>query len=303
MMMAMFCPRPMAAGLPGPGERLRLEASQLVALLASIPGDDHASRWELANLTLEVMGEAYREALQSSLEERPSQTSRRLKLARWQEATADLVRSINRRRQRLLIGGTFSIYADAQEQVIVTIDGEPMVLAGLSHRDERVLEARIIARFCSFNDCRVLEQQGTEDAPVEVPAGDWLIRQDRPPLYRVGAVLHCRFDTLDDRQRKAAACRDTARELLALRQSLVKAERQGVLVSWPLLGRSRKTTSEGLRLILDDRGTWLTLELPRLAQLPGDDWQLVIETVAGERQGRPTPPLVFDGESLPGLRR
>ena len=226
-----------------------------------------------------------------------------LKLARWQEATADLVRSNDRRRQRLLIGGAFSIYTDAQEQVIVTIDGEPMVLAGLSHRDERVLEERIIARFCSFNDCRVLEQQGTEDDPVEVPAGDCLIRQDRPPLYRVGPGLHCRFDNLDDRQRKASAFRDTARELLELRHTLAVAKGQGVVISRPVLSRSRSMTSKGLRLILDDQGTWLTLELPRLAQLPDADWQSVIETVAGPSRGGPMPPLAFDGESLPGLRR
>jgi hypothetical protein len=299
--MGLFCRVATAAGLPAPTERLRLEQSPLIALLEVIPTDDRAARWELANLTLEVMGEAYREALQASLDERPSKPSRRVKLARWQEATADLIRSIDQWRQRLLVGGAFTIYADKQRQIIVIVDGEPLLLAGLTHNDERMLEARIVARYCAFNDCPELQEADTDPATVALPAGDWLIRQDRRPLYRIDPLLHCVFDDLAERRRKASACRDIAQEMLQLRRALAAAQDHGALVSWPLLSQSRQTTSEGLRLILNDQGTWLTVDLPRLAQLPDADWRSVIEKIAGESRDERLPPLVLDGELLPGI--
>jgi hypothetical protein len=290
-----------ATELPAPTERLRLEQSPLVVLLEAIPVDDRAARWELANLTLEVMGEAYREALQASLDERPSRPARRVKLARWQEATADLIRSIDQWRQRLLIGGAFTIYADKQGQIIVTVDGEPLLLAGLTHNDERMLESRIVDRYCAFNDCPEPRDADTGHAAAALPAGDWLIHQDRRPSYRVGSLLHCRFDDLAERRRKASACRDIAQEILQLQRTLAAAGHHGAPVSWPLVTQSRQTTSEGLRLILNDQGTWLTVDLPRLAQLPDADWQSVIEKIAGDWQDERMPPLVLDGESLPGL--
>jgi hypothetical protein len=297
----LFCQVAIATELPAPTDRLRLEQSPLVALLEAIPVDDRAARWEVANLTLEVMGEAYRDALRASLDERPSTPSRRVKLARWQGATADLIRSIDQWRQRLLVGGAFTIYADRQGQIIVTVDGEPLLLAGLAHNDERMLEGQIVERYCAFNDCPGLQEADAHHATVELPAGDWLIRQDRRPLYRVGSLLHCLFDDLAERRRKASACRDTAQEILQLQHALAAARGHGALVSWPLVTRSRQTTSEGLRLILNDQGTWLTVDLPRLAQLPDADWLSVIEKIAGEWQNERMPPLVLDGESLPDL--
>lgn len=288
-----------SSDLPRPGARLQLSPPQLVVLLDAIPQNDLTTRWELASITLEVISEAYRSALQGSTQEQPSRADRRRKLARWQHATADLIRSIDQRRQALLVGSAFSIYADAQQQIIVTVEGQPIVLAGLTRGDDVLLENTVVDRFCAFNDCRVLrEPDHQRPQEISVPAGHWQIRQSRPPVLQIGDLLHCRFDNLEDRERKARRCHDAATEVATLRQALGTAQQRGIAVNWSLLNASRDVSSDGLRLILDDSGTWLVLALPTLTALPQPDWEAVIETSRGAVTTAQPMTLLLDGDRL-----
>jgi hypothetical protein len=296
---ALLFAAPASAASPEPGKELQLTTAKLPLLLDAIPRDDRASRWELANLALEVMNETYREALDASTEERLTQQKRRQKLARWQNATLSLIRGLDERRQALLAGSDFSIYADAQQQIIVTVDGHPIVLAGLSRGDDRLVQNIVVERFCAFNACPSLEAQETQaPEPPRIGASRWQIQQNRPPVFVVEGLLQCRFDDLQDRHRNMQLCQDTAREIARLRHTLATAKHRGTPIDWSIVATSRQVDDRGLRLLLDRQGTWVMLQLPTLANLSEMDWRAVIESSRAASEGGEATVTTLDGRQL-----
>jgi hypothetical protein len=272
----------------------------LVELLKGLPADADGARWELANIALEVLVASYAKALRVSGREQPRSTSRQAKLARWQRATRELVASIDVARARLLVDTDFTIYADPQGQVIVTVAGQPLAVTGLGRDDDRLLGAAIVERYCAFNDCRQLL---SVDASRRItrprrPAAQWRIVQARPPEFIVDGRMGCRFENLIDRYAKAEACHGAAQDLQRLRDALASAASLGQPIDWDLLSASRRPVAAGTLLILNATGAYVTVDLPFLRHLSEADWQGLGRRLADESAADSQALPVIDGDRL-----
>jgi hypothetical protein len=283
--------------LPTPSKRLTLAPSPLPGLLEHLPKDDHGRRWELANVALEVLIETYRQALLDSTRDPARSNRARQKLARWQRATSALVTEFEYYRQQLLIGGDFSVFADARGQVFVTVEGQPLALTGAGRDDDRQVQAAIVERFCSFNDC----PQVTDPAPpldAAVPTGTWQIRQGQPPVFDVDPLLRCRFSDLSRRREKAIACRGAAIDIVRLEQALAAASAQNQPIEWDVLAASRRQQAGAVRLILNASGVFATLELDYLGRLDAAEWTRLVDHLRQRRAAESPPMFQTDGEAL-----
>lgn len=286
-----------AADLPTPSQRIELAPSPLPALLASIPGDDHGQRWELANVALEVLLEAYRETLLESTNEAPRTSKARAKLARWQRATRSMIEEVESRRQQLLIGSTFSVFADGRGQVFVTVDGNPLALTGFGRDDDRVVQTHILERYCAYNPCPE-EAARPPAAEALLPAGHWQIDQGRPPLFNAGARLRCRFTDLTRREAKTRMCREVAAEMARLDKTLTAVAELGQPIDSRLIGASRRRQAGVLRLILNASGAFVTVDLPRLSELDEAEWTRLVEHLSDQATAEAPTPFVTDGDRL-----
>jgi hypothetical protein len=282
--------------IPSPTRRVELAPPPLPALLAQLPTEDRGLRWELANIALEVLLDAYRETLLASTEETPRSNKARTKLWRWQHATRSLIEEIEGHRQRLLVGPAFSVFADPRGQVFVTVDGFPLAVTGLGRNDDSVVQADIVERYCAYNHCPD-EAAPAIPADDRLPVGGWQIQQGRPPVFNVGQRLQCRYRDLTQRARKALACREIAREIARLDRTLTAVTDKGETIDWQLLAASRRQSSDGTRLILNRSGAFITVGLPYLARLDEDVWVRVVDGLSMQG-GTDTAALAIDGEQL-----
>lgn len=283
--------------LPTPSTRLTLAPSPLPRLLEYLPQNDHGRRWELANVALEVLIETYRQALLDSTRDPARSNRARQKLARWQQATSALVTEFEYYRQQLLIGGAFNVFADSRGQVFVTVEGQPLALTGTGRDDDRQVQAAIVERFCSFNDC---PQNTAPEPPIgaSIPAGTWQIRQGQPPMFDVDPLLRCRFSDLSRRMEKATACRGAAIDIVRLEQALAGASAQNQPIDWDVLAASRRQQAGAVRLILNASGVFVTLELDYLGRLGGAEWKRLVEHLQLRRMTESPPRFQTDGEAL-----
>ena len=296
--LALVGPTAMAAPLPPPSYQIAPPESRLARLLRSLPADATGARWELANIALEALYEVYASALRASMRESPRSVARRDKLRRWQAATRELMAGIQDARQRLLVGNDFSLLVDPQSQVIIAVEGRLLALTGLGRGDDHRLEQTVVERYCALNPCAFMLER---DPPVPRASafGHWEITQGLRPIYRIDGLLGCRFEDLSDRRIKSAACQGAANDLRQLRERLNAAVRRGQTIDWPLLAASRREAATGILLILNASGAYLTVELPYLARLDGDDWQRLIDWLAfPDRDGTRMPVIAAGGRLL-----
>lgn len=297
-----FCFFPLtvaAASLPTPTNQLRPEPSRLVELVDGLAPDAYAARWELANISLDVLLSSYETALRNSTSETPSSPARKAKLYRWQRATQTLMASIEEARDRLLVDADFTIYADPQGQLILTVRGQPLSVTGLGRDDDRQLHDTIVHRYCTFNDCGDLLTRGS-NAPVEqrLPTGHWQMTQAHRPRFKIDGLLECDFDGLTAREKKATACGELAKQINEVVDAIRAAGGRGVPVDWSLIAASRRPTDSATLLILNAAGDYLVLETPLIAQLPQAVWRTLLAHFAKRADDGLDTPYVIDGNLL-----
>jgi hypothetical protein len=282
------------------GRQLLAEPSRLPALVAALPPHDLGARWELANVALEVMIDAYATALDASTSEVLRSAERRQKLYRWQRGTLALLDTLDRLHERLLIGSAFAVFTDGRGRLHVIIDGQPIVFSGLGDGDDRLLEQRVVERFCRLVDCSgLLPPPEARPAPRQAPSGHWEISQRRAPVYVVDGVLRCGFDDLQDRSAHGRYCQALADDLVRLDEALEQARGDDVTIDWPTLAASRRVVDGRLRLDVNTSGDWLTLTLPALSTLDGPLWRMLLDSLRPDR-GPGEAPLISPATGAAG---
>lgn len=272
---------PAAAGdIERPGGRIQVQPPRLALLAGHLARLGEAASWDFASITLDALQQAYREELDDAARERPSTPERRAKLARWQRATAELAAQIRAARLRLLDGARFSVYADPQHQVLIVIDGRPIAVSGPRPAADRLIEDRVIAQFCAFNDCSPLKAVEAPTPRVDVATGTWILGQNVPPTFEVYRVMRCEFDAIAQRDRKAQACRQAADEAIELASALQRAQRQGYRIDWDWLS-GRPPSSTAGQLVVNGDGAYLDLPGAMLPRLDPDDWRNLVSWLRG----------------------
>ena len=268
----------MAADQRPPGARIQLQPPRLTALARALQDADPTTQWEFADIVLEAMLHSYDAELSDAARERLSTPARRNKLARWRQATAGVATQLEQARLRLSQGTPFVLHVDAQQQLFIIIDGQPVAVTAPRPEAERDVEERVLAAFCRFNDCSVVNDQGTSRSPDKRDlVGAWLLSQQAPPTFEVDDVLRCEFTDLMRREDKAAACRETAGELVELDQAIRTAADRGYRIDWEILAAHPPSSGGGGQVVVNAAGAFLEARTSMLARLPETDWRNLVE--------------------------
>ena len=172
----------------------------------------------------------------------------------------------------------FVLHVDAQQQLFIIIDGQPVAVTAPRPEAERDVEERVLAAFCRFNDCSVVNDQGTSRSPDKRDlVGAWLLSQQAPPTFEVDDVLRCEFTDLMRREDKAAACRETAGELVELDQAIRTAADRGYRIDWEILAAHPPSSGGGGQVVVNAAGAFLEARTSMLARLPETDWRNLVE--------------------------
>lgn len=259
------------------GARIQLEPPRLALLARHVESLGSAAVWDFASITLDALLDSYREELEDAAREPASTPERRAKLARWRRATADLATRIQSARLRLLDGATASVYTDPQHQVLIVVDGRPIAVSGPRLEADRVIEDRVVERFCAYNDCSPLAASPTPPPLTRTgTAGSWVLGQDLPPTFEIDGTLRCEFTSMVDRDRKGRACRRTADQALQLAAALQEAQRRGHRVDWEWLMHNRPSRAADGQVVVNPQGAYLPLPSHMLTRIHVDDWPSLV---------------------------
>ena len=260
-------------------------------LIASGSGDP----WWFTAVTLQALLDAYAEELDRAALETPSTPARRAKLARWRSATRGLIGRLEDAQTRLGQGAAFSIQVDPRHQIVLLIDGQPIVVSGPRGGTESAISARVERDYCAYQDCSMLDDAAA-DAIREMiaAAGNWVLSQRRPPAYEIGDQLRCKFADIADRERKARTCAQLHRELQELLTGLQRANGRGYRIDWPQLALVPAITAPRVNVVVNGVGDYLPMTLPLLRAAGQADWASIRSWLQRMHAGDPHP-LVITG--------
>jgi len=258
--------------------RVAAPADHLAALAQQVAQSDSTQQWDFVNIALDAQLDSYRRDLDDADVERPSDPKRRTKLARWRQATADLVAQLERSRLRLIDGASFSLFVDPQQQVFILIDGQPIALGATRPEAEQWLINQVIERYCAYNDCsRIDAALQAAHQPTQAESGGWLLQQHAPPAFEVTDDLRCQFGDIAQRAQKAKTCRRMADEILDLADAIELAQDHGYIVDWQWLMEAQPAHGDSGRVLINANGAYLRLPTHWLSGMDPDDWRRMVD--------------------------
>jgi len=283
----------------GTAAEVRLAPSALTELARHLSDADPYQRLEFAQITLDGLIDAYHQELDTAMVERPSTQARRLKLARWKQATRAMLSELDGARVRLSESADVAIMVDSARQVILFIDNEPVIVTASRPELEKRIAQSVVEQFCAFNDCSFLDAARTRPAQrADFVSGTWNLSGLGRPVYETGRNLHCAFSDLTERGRKAMLCTRLLDQLIELRGALVQARLGGYRIDWRFMAVSRPESRDETVLRINDSGAFLRLALPLLPRLALKDWEAAVGWLRKTTEGGPATLMVSQADQL-----
>ncbi|MCP5438734.1 MAG: hypothetical protein H6960_11315 [Chromatiaceae bacterium] len=281
------------------GGRIELQPTRLATVARQVHQADAAVQWDFANIALDVLLESYRQELHSAATERASTSGRRAKLASWRAGTRDLISRLESSHARLADGATLGIQVDAQDQVLIVIEGLPIAVSALRPDTEQVIDEQILGRFCGYNDCSVLAGNSPSDHQYpQVTAGTWYFAPNTPPTFESGQLFRCEFTDTGGRRQKSEACSRAANEALQLAAGLEQAKEQGYRIDWDLLANGSPEDLANGRIVVNRDGAYIEMPTGTLWKLVRADWQRLVAWLSSTTDTLRTVLVIRDATRL-----
>ena len=281
------------------GGPIELQPARLATVARQVSQADAAVQWDFANIALDLLLESYRQELHSAATERASTSGRRAKLASWRAGTRDLISRLESSHARLADGATLGIRVDAQDQVLIVIEGLPVAVSALRPDAEQLIDEQILGRFCGYNDCSVLAGGSPSDHHHPgITAGTWYFAPNTPPTFESGQLFRCEFTDTGSRRQKSEACSRAANEALQLASRLEQAKERGYRIDWDLLANSWPADLANGRIVVNRDGAYIEMPTPTLWKLVRADWQRLVAWLPSTTDAQRTALVIRDATRL-----
>jgi len=244
----------------GEPRQLYVQPSVLMQVVDSLREAPAQLHMDFAALTLEAMVQAYEDELETSGQGRSADAARARRLGRWQQATAIQLQELHQALQWLAVAQQVRARADRQGQVLLLLDGRPVLVSWPRMSDRHVREARLVERFCALHPCGETHAEGS--ARVTHEAGDvrgsWSFSQDRRPAWESESGVRCEYPDMRDRPVREARCQALTAELESLARVLAQVRREGGRIEWQTI-RVHDEPGGGQRVTVNEREDYLLL--------------------------------------------
>lgn len=249
-----------------------LESSRLSRLARSLHSDDPDKQKDFALISLNQMLASYIDALEHAKQADYNSSKKRLKLARWQRATARLTKELETKIQLIEEGDDFTLFVDRKDQVIILIQGNPILITGPDGRDAEI-EKIVLELYCNTWDCSALEIREEEVEQETTPAaGAWSFADMKRPAYIAMDKVRCQYNDFTDKKTKAALCEQLALELQQFESALAQARRK-YSIDWESIITHPPKAGLDQYFVINPNGHYIRIQSPLLTKLHKSDWQ------------------------------
>lgn len=253
------------------GRQLNAGPSPMSRMLAELPRMPPDRATEFVAHVLEHVAAAYEAELERALTEAREDPGSRDRRMSWVHATTPVLERLREAKARLPDAGEVDLLMDRQDQMLLMVDDEPLFLSWPRPATQARLERELVSRFCERHACPddadTLTGAGPGAGP-EPTGGTWTLSQLHPPAWESDGGLRCEFRDYADRAEKEARCRGLIGELQRVDAALRDAERQGHRIDRQAVTVAGEHPDGLQRLVVNEAGDHLALELPLLAANP-----------------------------------
>lgn len=253
----------------------------LTRLADSLVGAPAPLRADLAQAALLELSAAYAREAQRAREDlrnRPGKTD----LRRWANAIDNLAADYASLAATITPMTPVDVSIGPDHDLHLTVDGQPVVVAGPRPREQAALEQRILVNYCTLNLCDPGEYASTavslgsniaiSISPYASGAGDnavitrWSFSPIGPSCGTDDG-LEFQFANADVLRQKRTLCTAIVTELQQLAALITRQAAMGIAVDWNAL-RIEPIDSGAQQVNLNSGGTTIDMPLPFLVALP-----------------------------------
>ena len=246
----------------------------LVEIANNLVISSDSERRAFARIVLVEMAAAYEEELYRARQFVPKTKAAQRKLSRWRYATEAFLVQLLEIYQTLDSDASVGLHVDNQQRLLLIVEGRPVVMSGPRIGREKALEERIVNSFCQIHECS--QPQEAERYILPKPdfsgPGTWVFSQKHRPRYETGDGLSFRFRSIANRMTKEQACMAVVVELRKLVAALIETRESGEQINWAVIRIESIPANNDHRVILNERGDYLRLELHTLGK-SGELWR------------------------------
>lgn len=264
-----------AAGAEEP-RQLYVQPSVLGQVVAGLRDAPPLAHLDFMTMMLDALIDAYSEELDRSRAEQARDEARAHRLARWRQAMEMELRQLRHFRFRLAAAGDVRVSSDRQGQVLLLMDGSPLLVSWPRVGEQARREADLAARFCTLHPCAPLAEAGAARAVegVRTVRGAWSMSQLDGPGWESESGVRCTFPDLRDRAARETRCRALAADLESLADVLAQVIREGARIDWRVLRVDDEPGGGPQRVSVNERGDFVLLSLSALS-VETLDWYAV----------------------------
>jgi len=242
--------------------------SRLAKLANNLVLSSDSERRDFASIVLVELSAVYEEELKRARQYVPRTEAARRKLSRWLYATGAFLIQLQGIYRTLDSGATVGLHVDKQQRLLLIIEGRPVVMSGPRIGQEKALEEHIVNNFCRIHECSQLLEAEHYTQPKQdfSDPGAWVLGQKHRPRYETKDGLSFRFSNIANRMTKEQACLAFVIELRELVAALMEVRESGEQINWAVIKIESIPVGDDHRVILNERGDYLRLELPSLGK-------------------------------------
>lgn len=165
------------------------------------------------------------------------------------------------------------IYPQAHGEVMLRIDGTPVIIGGPRPKDSAALERAIVDGYCQLWPCEQAESRVAQSRSILEQAshieGNWSFSTSQGPVFETDDGLHFVFSDSNGLSWKKMQCLTVIEELRLLAYSVRYLTDRGFVVDWKAITITSTGVGYPNKVSVNRRGDHAMIRVPSLHQSPG----------------------------------
>lgn len=223
---------------------------------------------------MESLAAAYETELDLARQDNPATHTGQPGLSSWYHATAWTLDEVRRAQAALYGARTLDIHIDTRDEIMLLIDGHPVLVTWPRPAAQRDRETALAAAFCRLHACPDDDETAAVARQAETLQGNWVFEQLRPPAWQSDTGIRCEFHGSSERAEQERICGALVVDMQALAAALTIAVRRGEHIDWTRINLRAEHNGSRHAITVNARGDYITAYIPALATQP-IDWHEV----------------------------
>jgi hypothetical protein len=252
--------------------------ADLIKLAKQMESDGKEQLTLFTKTALTQMAILYEQEAVKSSREDVSTLRQDIKKNRWRHTALEYAKQLRQVSDQINLSSEIVLYIEEYGEPTIVVDGKPYILTTPDLKKSGLLYTAIVEQLCRREICgQDLKKQDSDKDKIRIVINaEWKISETGNPEYYSEDGLHFVFNDIKDRKKKQEISLRLMRELRLISDSLIEISNKNISIDWDVLRLEHISGTYGYKLIINQFGDSLAVELVYLGQIDN----LLTETIS-----------------------